>query len=71
MKNYKIVYLGLFVVSAAVVCFEIISTRISSLVFVSNYAIIILSIAILGIGCGGIYSYYKIDTNDERKFFNT
>ena len=71
MKNYKLVYFGLLVVSAAVICFEIISTRISSVVFVSNYAFIILSIAILGIGCGGIYSYYKIDINDERKFFST
>ena len=47
-------------ISAVVICFEIISTRISSLIFVQNYAFIILSLAILGLGSGGIYSFYKI-----------
>ena len=60
MKNVKSVNLSILVVSAVVICFEIISTRISSLIFVQNYAFIILSLAILGLGSGGIYSYYKI-----------
>ena len=60
MNNAKGVSLNILVVSAVVICFEIISTRISSLIFVQNYAFIILSLAILGLGSGGIYSYYKI-----------
>lgn len=60
MQNRKLVYLNLIIISAAVICFEIITTRLSSVVFVNNYAFIILSLAILGLGAGGIYSYYKI-----------
>ncbi len=60
MNNAKSVNLSILVVSAVVICFEIISTRISSVIFVQNYAFMILSLAILGLGCGGIYSYYKI-----------
>lgn len=60
MQNTKLVTLNLFVISAAVICFEIVSTRISSVIFVNNYAFIILSLAILGLGCGGIFSYYRI-----------
>jgi hypothetical protein len=64
MNNAKGVSLNILVVSAVVICFEIISTRISSLIFVQNYAFIILSLAILGLGSGGIYSYYKIKPED-------
>jgi hypothetical protein len=60
MNNAKGLDLSILVVSAVVICFEIISTRISSLIFVQNYAFIILSLAILGLGSGGIYSYYRI-----------
>ena len=60
MKNAKSVNLSILVVSAVVICFEIISTRISSVIFVQNYAFMVLSLAVLGLGSGGIYSYYKI-----------
>ena len=60
MNNARSTSLNIFVVSAVVICFEIISTRISSLIFVQNYAFIILSLAILGLGSGGIYSFYRI-----------
>ena len=60
MNNAKGVNLSILVVSAVVICFEILSTRISSLIFVQNYAFIVLSLAVLGLGSGGIYSYYKI-----------
>ena len=67
MQNVKTTYLNLLVISASIVCFEIVSTRVSSVIFVSNYAFIILSVAILGLGLGGIYSHYKIkpDAGDE------
>ncbi len=60
MPNNRIPYLRLLIISAAVISFEIVSTRISSLIFVQNYAFIILSLAILGLGSGGIYSFYRI-----------
>ena len=60
MNNTKGINLNILVVSAVVICFEILSTRISSLIFVQNYAFMILSLAVLGLGGGGIYSYYKI-----------
>jgi len=62
MVKLKAVYLNLLIISASVVCFEIISTRISSVIFVNNYAFIILSLAILGLGLGGIFSHYNIQT---------
>ena len=60
MPNLKVVYPNFIVVSASVIRFEIISTRILSIIFVNNYAIIILLLAILGLGRGGTFSYYKI-----------
>jgi hypothetical protein len=70
MQNTKLVYLNLIVISATVICFEIVSTRISSVIFVNNYAFIILSLAILGLGCGGIYSYYRIKKKKPAELFN-
>jgi len=65
MQNIKLVYLTLIILSASIICFEIISTRVTSVIFVSNYAFIILSFAILGLGSGAIYSYYKINIKSE------
>ncbi|MEJ2196222.1 MAG: hypothetical protein P8X73_15370, partial [Ignavibacteriaceae bacterium] len=70
MPKLKVIYLNLIVISASVICFEIISTRISSVIFVNNYAFIILSLAILGLGCGGIYSYYRIKNKNPAELFN-
>ncbi len=61
MDYRKIVCLNLLLISSVLICFEIISTRISSVIFVTNYAFIILSLAILGLGTGGVFSYYKIN----------
>ena len=69
MPKLKIVYLNLIIISASVISFEIISTRISSVIFVYNYAFIILSLAILGLGCGGIFSYYKIKKKSSTDSF--
>ena len=65
MINPKVAKANIFIFSAVVICFEIIATRISSVIFVQNYAFIILSLAILGLGSGGIYSFYKIKSEDE------
>ena len=64
MNNPKLVYLNILLISVSLICFEIISTRISSVLFVNNYAFIIISLAILGLGMGGIFSHYKIKTTN-------
>ena len=65
IKN-SVIYISVFLLSACIICFEIVTTRISSVIFVSNYAYIILSLAILGLGMGGVFSYYRIKTNDLK-----
>ncbi len=55
-----LVYFQIFLISSVILCFEIVATRISSLIFVNNSAFIILSLAILGLGLGGMYAYYRI-----------
>ncbi len=65
MKNIKPIYITLFLISASIICFEIVSTRISSLIFAYNYAFIIFSLAILGLGMGGIFSHYRISSDDS------
>ncbi len=58
MNNRTLVYVSVFLLSAAVLSFEIVVTRITSVVFVQNYAFIILALALLGIGGGGVVSYF-------------
>lgn len=67
MKVSTRIYINLTIISAVMLCFEIIATRISSVIFVYNYAFIVLSLAILGLGCGAIFTYYKIKSNDKNK----
>lgn len=71
--NTKRIYLILFLLSAAVLCFEIVSTRISSVIFAYHFAFMILSFAILGLGAGGIFSYYfirQVDGADVGKLLS-
>ena len=70
MQNTKLIYPNLIIISASVICFEIVTTRISSVIYVNNYAFIILSLAILGLGCGGIYSYHSIKKKEPAELFN-
>jgi len=65
MKNTPLVYLTLFLLSASMLCFEIVSTRIASVIFVQNYAFIILSLALLGLGSGGVFSYYRFKSKED------
>lgn len=67
MKAGTRIYINLAIISAVMVCFEIIATRISSVIFVYNYAFIVLSLAILGLGCGGIFACFKLEANDESE----
>ena len=65
MKNTAVVYLSLFLLSASIVCFEIVSTRIASVIFVQDYACITISLALLGIGSGSVFSYYGATADDD------
>ena len=65
MNNNRLIYLSLFLLSGSVLCFEIVSTRIASVIFVQNYAFIILSLALLGLGSGGVFSYYKLKSKKD------
>ena len=60
MNTQRTASFNILVISAVVICYEILSTKISSLIFVQNYAFIVLSLAVLGLGCGGVYSFYRI-----------
>ncbi len=70
-NNKDLICFNLILISTVVISFEIISTRISSVIFVNNYAFIILSLAILGLGSGGVFSYYKIHVTDSEKILGT
>lgn len=67
MKAGTRIYINLAIISAVMVCFEIIATRISSLIFVYNYAFIVLSLAILGLGCGGIFAHFRLKSKAEKE----
>ena len=62
--------MGVFIISASVLAFEIVITRISSIVFAYNYVFVIISFAILGLGCGGIFAFYKWRTQENRVLNN-
>jgi hypothetical protein len=65
--NIRLIIFNLFLISICILCFEIVATRVTSVIFVNNYAFIILSLTILGLSSGGIYSYYKIRSKGEKK----
>lgn len=62
----KRLFLAIFIISGASLSFEIIITRISSIIFTFNYAFILVSLAILGLGCGGIFAFYKLRKQEIR-----
>src|SRR3972149_9381444 len=62
----KRLFLAIFIISAASLSFEIIIIRISSIIFTFNYAFILVSLAILGLGCGGIFAFYKLRKQEIR-----
>ncbi len=59
LKLNSKLFLAIFLISAGALSFEITLTRISSVIFAFNYVFVILSLAILGLGCGGIFAFYK------------
>lgn len=52
-------FAGVFLLSLAILSFEILVSRITSVIFIHNYAFMVVSLAILGLGCGGIFVFYR------------
>jgi len=67
MNSLRLIAANLLLVSACILCFEIVATRVSSVIFVNDFAFFILSISILGLGAGGIFSYYFLTGNQSEK----
>lgn len=65
MKKIHQVLLVLFFISVSVLNFEILATRISSVIFVNSFGFIILSLAIMGLAAGAIYEYYRENSTSE------
>jgi hypothetical protein len=75
-----LVLFGIFLVSLSVISLEISITRISSIIYTYNYAFMAVSLAILGLGLGGVFSYYRWSSKkrisveqiyDRLSFFTT
>ncbi|MEX2410819.1 MAG: hypothetical protein WD607_05500 [Candidatus Paceibacterota bacterium] len=71
MKKLNQVLLVLFFLSVSVLNFEIIATRISSVIFVNSYGFMILSLAIMGLAAGAIYEYYRYKKNTGENEVNS
>jgi len=52
-------FTGIFLLSAGVLSFEIITGRVFAVMFVHDYSFMIVSLAILGLGMGGIFAFYR------------
>ncbi|MCJ7774260.1 MAG: hypothetical protein MUP22_14150, partial [Desulfobacterales bacterium] len=59
-QNGSILYLGVGLISLCVLMLEIGLTRIFSVMFESHYAFLIISLAILGLGLGGVFVHKRI-----------
>lgn len=70
MKQLNQVLLVLFLTSVSVLNFEIIATRISSVIFVNSYGFVILSLAIMGLAAGAIYEYYRTNKRSSEEVEN-
>ena len=59
-------FAGIFLLSSAILSFEILASRISAIVLVHNYAFMVVSLAVLGLGCGGIFAFYRWRAGKDR-----
>ncbi len=52
-------FTAVFLLSAGVLCLEIIAGRVFAIMYVHDFSFMIVSLAILGLGLGGIFAYYR------------
>jgi len=71
MINNKMIIYSLFVVSSSTLCFEILATRITSVIFVNHFAFIIISLAILGLSLGAIFAHYYFDKGNSTSLISS
>jgi spermidine synthase len=60
-------YVSLFIISMSLLMFEIATTRATKIAFGNNFQFIILSLAILGIGIGGMIVYFFFNKLTQQK----
>ncbi len=57
MRNWRGIYVGVALTTLATLLFELSLTRIFSVVFYYHFAFLAISIALFGLGAGGVFSY--------------
>ncbi len=60
---------GIFLLSFSVLAFEITITRILSVILYYHLAFMVISLAMLGLGAGGIYVYFSSKLKEKADFF--
>lgn len=63
--------IGIFLLSFSVLAFEITITRILSVILYYHLAFMVISLAMLGLGAGGVYIYFSAKIKEKADFFIT
>ena len=63
--------IGIFLLSFSVLAFEITITRILSVILYYHLAFMVISLAMLGLGAGGVYIYFSNKIKERADFFIT
>jgi len=61
--------IGVFLLSFSVLAFEITITRILSVILYYHLAFMVISLAMLGLGAGGVYVYFSNKIKEKADFF--
>ena len=61
--------IGIFLLSFSVLAFEITITRILSVILYYHLAFMVISLAMLGLGAGGVYVYFSNKIKEKADFF--
>ena len=70
-KQSLFLYSGIFILTASILCLEVLASRVASIIFIHHYAFMVVSLAVLGLGCGGILVFYRSDPGSENDAFET
>ena len=63
--------IGIFLLSFSILAFEITITRILSVILYYHLAFMVISLAMLGLGAGGVYIYFSNKIKEKADFFIT